>query len=472
MSRGGKRLGAGRPKKATGKHVAEVTSEKPFVGAAYVGARREKEISVGTIDRASLWDKYDQIYRDRCEVSAALLYLAGHTVSRGYVTIPINPTDQTALKAKILCDNYARSIDLDFMVYTGTIELLKHGTLFLENLILDKKLVSTRVFPWQSEIQPSKMRSDGEFTKYRQVRQGMKVTKGDKEVSWTDKEIITLRMPPIDKDGFGSSLVGPVTSTLNIKAQLFKDIAEYMKKTVWPKEKWTLGTDADKVDKPTVDDVRSKVENWEAGEVFVSNFKADYQACGVGPVESRMFPELINTVNNSAVDGLMVPPVSYQRNATEASAREMSNSLRIALVQPIQRLWKRCIEGQLFKLLLEGEGILPEFTPQISFTPPTEDELLLRAQRITMIKNAGIASDAWARNQLDIPEEARYIPGKPGEKPPKPTSQPSEPKQPPEEEPPKQEEHPPEQETLKETVELQSARAALMRVLTERLKEE
>lgn len=436
------------PRKTRAKPIAEVISEKPFHGAAFSGRRREREITVGEITRASLWQRYDKIYRERFEVSTALLTLAGHTVSRGYVTIPVNPTDATALKAKQLCDRYARSIDLDFMVYTGTIELLKHGTLFLENLIIDKKLISTRMFPWQDQVEPSEMRSDGEFTKYRQVRYGAPVRIGNKEVAWTDKEIITLRMPPIDSDGFGSSLITPVTKILDIKQQVFTDIGEYLHKTTFPKERWRLGSDADKVNKDTVDDTYSKVNDWEPGDVFVANYAMEYQACGVGPVESRMFPELMNTINNGAVDGLMVPPVSYTRNATEASAREMSNNLRIALVQPIQRLWKRAIEGQLFRLLLEGEGITADYTPQINFTPPTEEALLLRAQRITMIKSAGIASDAWARDQLDIPEEARYLPEKPKPATEKPPPAPEQPtlatEKPPEEEPEQPESESPE----------------------------
>jgi hypothetical protein len=106
----------------------------------------------------------------------------------------------------------------------------------------------------------------------------------------------------------------------------------------------------------------------------------------------------------------MVPPISYIRNSTEASAHAMISDLRIALVQPIQRLWKRAIEHHVFQPLILGERLKPEYTPRISFTPPTEDELWTKAKRIISILQTRAVSPAWLRDELDIPEDNKYLP--------------------------------------------------------------
>jgi len=391
-----------KPKKT---RTAKPKTEKPFKGYSRAETgKRVADINLGELSHAELWQNYDKLYNEREEVASAVLKIAGYVVSRGYVTIPSDPNVSQAKKAKLLCDQYAEEIGLDQMIYDGTIPLVVHGTMFLENNIVANRVVATRVFPWQSEIEPSQLRADGKILEWRQVRNGRELQ------TFKEQEIVAIQFPPVDRDGFGTSLISPIVQVLATQAQLDKDMKKYIHLTAWPKEDWQLGDANDKVDQATADEHYQYTKKWQAGDVYVHNYPAKYTACGVGPVESRMFPEMVKVINDRCVDGTMVPPISYIRNSTEASAHAMISDLRIALVQPIQRLWKRAIEHHVFQPLILGERLKPEYTPRISFTPPTEDELWTKAKRIISILQTRAVSPAWLRDELDIPEDNKYLP--------------------------------------------------------------
>jgi len=358
--------------------------------------------------RVREWQALDKLFQTRGEVSSALFTIAGYVVSRGYITLPASE-DSKAREAKDLCDSYAFDNDLDNTILDGTINLCLHGTDFLENNLVGSKLVGTRNFPWQEQIQPNQVQKDGQVKTWKQVVGNRDGTK------WKQGEIIPITLPPRDADGYGSSLVNPIRGALAIRQQLDLDIKDYIHKSALPKEIFSAGDQTEQVDKKTADDLYAKVKAWKPGDQIVVNYPVVYKATGVGPVESRMFPEIIRVVRDSAVDGLLVPPISYQRSSTEASSRAMMGNMRIAIVQPIQRLWKRAVERGIFKPLLLGEGYddetISEFLPRITFMPPTEEELDLRTSRIIRAYTADgrvgnvepIVTKDEARVGLDMP---------------------------------------------------------------------
>ena len=425
---GGSRPNAGR--KPSQQRLEELR-KGTFKGVAYVGGGKERDLSPGEYTRASLWDECDKLFLTRPEVSSAILTIAGQVISRGYTTAPnihlslngdtgtkettTDPTtpadDPAALKAKEICDAYAADIEADGMIHEGTILLCLHGTLFLENNIVGKKMINTRMFPWQKQMEPASISSDGYMITWRQMKMGSKVK------DFKENEIVALRVPPIDEQGFGTSLITSVKSVLATRTQLDVDLKDYIHKTAWPKELFSLGDQSTPATSENAEATYGKVKNWKSGDVFVTNVPVKYQACGVGDVESRIFPQVMTVLNDRCIDGILVPPISYLRNATEASARALENNLRVSLVQPIQRLWKRVIEREIFTPLLEGEGVDPKYCPSIMFTPPTEDELLKKTQRVIAIAQ-GLGARSWALKQLDIKEEEASLEQPKQEKPP------------------------------------------------------
>jgi len=380
--------------------LTEAQKAPRFKAAMFVGKGTSKDTRVGEFSRSQVWTACDQLYVSRSEVASQLISLAGYVVGRGYATVPSNPKDATALKAKMICDSFARDNGIDQMIFEGSIYLALHGNLFLENRFVQKKLARMRIFPWQYEVEPSTIDIDGSVLEWRQARNYSVITE------FKENEIVALRLPPIDKDGFGTSLVQPIREILNIKQQTDRDSKDFVHLTAFPKELIQLGDAAEPADKTSVDDAYAKWKGWAPGEVFIVNLPTKYQACGVGQVESRLFPSLIRTFNDQCIDAMIMPPMSYLRNATEASANAMIAHARTCIVQPFQRLWKRALEREIFEALLEGEGINPEYVPSISFTPPNEQELLLRTQRVINTVNAKLASVDWGRDQLDIADEA------------------------------------------------------------------
>ncbi len=365
------------------------------------------------MSRQTQWKQLDQMFDTRGEVSSSLLTIAGYVVSRGYITIPAS-SDSKAQEAKTLCDQYAFDNDLDNVIFEGTVNLGLHGTVFVENNFVGKKLVGSRVFPWQEQVQPATMQRDGRVKTWKQVI-GIS---GKAGATWKAGEIVPIALPPKDSEGFGRGLVNSVRGVLEVRRQLDMDIKDYIHKTAFPMELFAAGDQSEKVDKKTADDLYAKVRNWKPGQKVVTNYPVTYQATGVGNVESRMFPELIRVVRDSCVDGLLVPPISYQRNSTEASSRAMIGNMRIAIIQPIQRLWKRAVETGIFKPLLLGEGYDEEkmglFLPRITFMPPTEEEMRMRTDRVITAYTANgrvaaveqIISKDEARVELDMPPAA------------------------------------------------------------------
>ncbi len=380
-----------------------------FKGQAFT-SKGKKELAAGEYTRAGLWNTYDTLFKTRPEVSSAILAAAGHVVSRGYVTEPKDETNSKAVEAKRLCDDFASINNLDGLIYDGSILLYLHGNLFLENNYVGARMAGIRVFPWQKQIEPSKIDSDGTVLGWRQMKDNVEVR------TFKENEIVALRFPPVDDQGFGSSIITSIVDVLSTRAQLDKDIKTYVHKTAFPKEIIGLGTAGERPTPEETSNVKSEIDRWEPGDVFVVNYETKYTAGGVGNVESRLFSNLTTILNDRCIDGLMVPPLSYLRNSTEASARAMLDNLRVGLIQPTQRLWKRAIEQEIFTPLLEGEGYdVLETLPKVSFTPPTEQDLIIKAQRVSMITGANIASTSWGAKQLDIPENEVPTTPKPAE---------------------------------------------------------
>jgi hypothetical protein len=294
------------------------------------------------------------------------------------------------------------------VIHEGSILALLHGSVLLQKNIVAGRLGGLRVFPWQDCLEPEERLQDtNEVTKWRQLNRRT----GSVQDHFGGDEIVHVPIPPLDDDGFGTGLVGPLMSLIQMRTSIDADSKLYAHLTALPKELFMAGSPEQPVDKTQQTALYNYVKSWKAGEAYVSNFPITYKAAGVGDVESRIFPDLMRNTQERVVDGMLIPPTSYLRNATEASARAMITHIRIALTQPLQQVWQAKLESEVFEPLLLGEGIDdPEVVPNVVFLPPTDIEISERWKRIIAAYTArgsdGRSLLSWeeARAMLDIKE--------------------------------------------------------------------
>jgi hypothetical protein len=366
---------------------------------------KKLRLYLGEVSRGALWRQLDQLYMTRAEVSSAVLAGAGYVIGGGILIEAAKQRKETkgdVVAAKELCDQFSRDQRLGNLIHEGSIWALLHGTVLTQKNWVAGRLASLRVFPWQDCIEPKeRLKDTNEITKWRQLNRRT----GAEEDEYSEKEIMRLSLPPLDDDGFGTGVIASLRSLLDLRASMDADSKEYLHKSALPKEILTAGSVDQPVGKDEQSSLYAKAKAWKPGEIFCANYPVEYKAGGVGDVESRIWPDMMKTTQDRCVDGVIIPPTSYLRNATEASARAMILHVRIALTQPLQQLWKAKIEMEVFAPLLEAEGFDdPTVVPNLTFMPPTDAELSERWKRIIMAKQAGVISLEEARAMLDVRE--------------------------------------------------------------------
>jgi len=366
---------------------------------------KKQRLYLGEVNRRALWQELDQLYMNRAEVSSAVLAGAGYVVGGGILIEAAKQRKETkgdVVAAREICDQFSRDAHLETMIHEGSIWALLHGTVLTQKNWVGGRLASLRVFPWQDCVEPKeRLKDTNEITKWRQVdrRTGVEVDDYDAD------EIVRVSLPPLDDDGFGTGIIMSLRGLLSLRASMDADSKDYLHKSALPKEILTAGSPEQPVGKEEQSNLYAKAKTWRPGEIFVANYPVNYKAGGVGDVESAIWPSMMKTTQDRCVDGVIVPPTSYLRSATEASARAMLIHVRIALTQPLQQLWKAKIESEVFTPLLEGEGFDdPTVVPSLTFMPPTDAELSERWKRIIMAKQAGVISLEEARAMLDVRE--------------------------------------------------------------------
>ncbi len=380
--------------------------ETPFKGINYsVTVDQTGKVRPGAMSRTQVWKQNDKIFEMRSEVSSAFMALAGYVIARGFVTVATDPKDPTAINAKDICDKYTQDIGLDQIIYEGTMDLAKHGNLFLENKIVTGKLLDTRLFPWQDAMEPATLTADGEIATWRQY------VPGKQSIEFEPEEIVHIRLPPLDEQRFGTPLLQSVKKVLATNDQLETDVGAYMHGSAFPKEIFSLSSPQPEreLSVNSVQLAYARLRQWNPGDKFVTDMNVNYQTAGVGRFESRLIPSFVSDNADKCVSGLIMPTTSYLRSATEASAATMEDHANRALIMPIQRIWKRKIELEMFKPLLVGEGIDEKYVPQIVFGLPTEEEVASKTVRIISMYTAGLQQGqpglldrAECRGLLDI----------------------------------------------------------------------
>jgi hypothetical protein len=371
-----------------GGYVASGQSPKPH------------RINVGELSWEGRCRYYSNIDQRHPLAKACIRTIAGQVMAQGLFLTPVTddagkPYPRTS-DAKDACDELNAKIGLDTMLYESSVTLAKFGSVFWEK---DLDSFNVRIVPSQELIDPAVTDGKGNVTQWRQKTWESTPTLWDAEeivhVPW---DITSATWP------YGTSLLVGLETEFEILEQLEIDIKEFMHRTAFPREMYQIG-DGQFV--PSGDDmevIKSRIEDWEPGEYIVTSYPIEHKSGGTGDSEVRNLNDVLTFLKCQLVDGLMTPPVSFQYSSTYASSKEMMVQQRANLVVPMQRLFKRKIETEVYKPFLESRGFSVKDTPTLHFES-AEAHRVDMADYYLKLTSANIMPPRFAAQELGIPEE-------------------------------------------------------------------
>lgn len=156
----------------------------------------------------------------------------------------------------------------------------------------------------------------------------------------------------IGNDKKGISIIKPVSSLLSIKDTALSNMGKIIDRYLAPLVIWKSTQ--------SIAGVKAAIEEREADEdIYLGNLHPDDMKDIAQPIEisgEARFTEFISYIDELIYIGLYAPNLYYWRNATEASARVLSEMVD-RNVRAIQRNMKRGMEAGLYERLMDANNI-------------------------------------------------------------------------------------------------------------------
>jgi hypothetical protein len=296
--------------------------------------------------------------------------------------------------AKDACNQLNVDVGLDIMIYESAILLAKNGSVFWEKT--SDPEFDFRLLPQQEQIEPAAKDDIGEITRWRQGYSGPE---------WDATEIVHISWNVTSTSWpYGTGLLVGLETEFEILEQLETDIKEFMHKNAFPKEMFQVGDGQYIPLGSDIEAIKSKAKNWEPGEYLITSYPIEHKSGGTGDREVRNLNDVLIFLKQQLVDGLMTPPVSFQYSSTYASSKEMMIQQRANLIVPMQRLFKRKLETEVYKPFLEGRGFSVKDCPTVNFTGAEAFKPDL-ADYYTKLVASKIVPPRFAAKKLGVPLE-------------------------------------------------------------------
>jgi hypothetical protein len=362
---------------------------------------KPRRINVGELSWEARCRYYDGIDQRHPLAKACIRTIAGQVMAQGLFLTPVTddagkPYPRTT-DAKDACDELNERVGLDTMLYESAVTLAKYGAVFWEKS-LDP--FDVRIIPMQELIEPASTDGRGNVTTWRQ-----RINWSGESPIWDATEIVHVGWDVTTQTWpYGTSLLVGLETEFEILEQLEIDIKEFMHRTAFPREMYQVG-DGQFV--PSGDDmevIKARIKDWEPGEYIVTSYPIEHKSGGTGDSEVRNLNDVLTFLKCQLVDGLMTPPVSFQYSSTYASSKEMMVQQRANLVVPMQRLFKRKLETEVYKPFLESRGFSVKDTPTLHFES-AEAHRVDMADYYLKLTSANIMPPRFAAQELGIPEE-------------------------------------------------------------------
>lgn len=278
--------------------------------------------------------RYEEWGND-AEARVALEVLTGITAGVGFHT-EMSETDNKPAspdapdhphKKKI--DEYCEAVNMDEKLQQITYTELHKGFCPVERLEgYDLKILPPETFYVYHD-------KKGNFIKYTQER-----SKGDVITEWTNEEDIVLFK--FGQGTYGKSLLEPIGALLDERAQMNVDMPKAIHRWAYPIP--IMETSRAKADLQKAAEERD-VDEW----IFIGNVnegEVRWKTLSIDP-QARFIP-YIELMYYQIAEGLHAPLLLYLKNATEASATVMMESVD-RLVSSVQRYIKRRVEKSFFE---------------------------------------------------------------------------------------------------------------------------
>lgn len=325
--------------------MVKFSRDFPFIGSdkklELIRVPHVKEEDKGATVLANRWtdkqphphlmSKYDE-YNSDAEVDIALDVLTGLITGVGFHTeMPedIKPNHPN----KQIIDEYCERINADEKF--RQIERTKLGKGFCPVEILsdyDLKILPPETFYiWKT--------NKGKIYKYTQEINSTEVAK------WEGKDLKNILLFINEEDTshpYGQALSDSIGSLLDIRKEMNVDIGKALHRYAWPKRAWqyenSIATIKEEALKTDIDE-----------DLWLGNIRKDALKIDTLQVDpATRFQSSIEMVYYQIAEGLHAPLLLYLKNATEASATVMMESVD-RLVDGAQRYDKRRIERYLFE---------------------------------------------------------------------------------------------------------------------------
>jgi hypothetical protein len=308
---------------------------------------------------------YDKLAERHGLANSQCLTIAGQATANGIFLKPPKENERSK-EAISKLEEFNKQIKIRSLIYNTVKNMALRGSYFWEKTW--SPTFNVRAIPLQKFLEPAYIHPVAGVTKWRQV-----VSYADNP-EWDATDIVHFPWNPTDETWpYGSSLLAGLDTEFETLAQLEIDIKNYTHKTASPKEVVSLYDKDYSSNDTDVSSVRSQFRNWSPGDSIVTNYPINYTAGGTGDRKFESLDSVLDFIKEQIVDGTMVPPISKQYNATEASAKEMMPFFHANLIEPMQEIIAAKLQEEVYKPYLESLGYSVKLCPDIEWEAPDAD---------------------------------------------------------------------------------------------------
>ncbi|MCD6443650.1 phage portal protein [Candidatus Bathyarchaeota archaeon] len=298
------------------------------------------------------------------------------TVGGGYYT---TAEDQ---RAKELVDGFAETVNMDELLREAVRNMLIYGDAYVEKVYRkpDGRLVGLNLLPSKTV----RVERDRHGRVLRFVQRD-----GATSVSFKPEEILHLKHNPVGNSAYGTSMLTPVLGFLKAKRKAVENMEKILSRYAAPKVIWRAPN------RNALQQLQAVLETLRPDEDIILTGEVDFKPLTVDP--RARFEFFYEYLDRQVFEGLQAPLLSWLRNATEASARTMLETVE-RRVMGIQRYLKRKVEAEVFKPLVETEGL--KEVPRLNWGSPKSRLEDVSLADVGGLVKSGILDPSEARRWL------------------------------------------------------------------------
>lgn len=375
-------------------------------------------------------DTMSEYYNGFPKVKQAILSIAGQVVADGVFLVPAKrynkeknkwETYPESIEAWLLCEKLNKKIQIKRFLNDISKKMVKYGSCFTEKTL--NPFFNIRLVPNQKYMKPR-------WSKTTATLRGWELSKRY-GTPWARYGVDEVALFPWDVDEnapYGTSLMVGLGTDLDSLKTIKKNVNKYVERQAFASNLIQVGDESFHPGPDDIDTITSKVKNRDPGEDLVTGYPINHKSVGPGRVESNMVPDFMEHVSTEIDDGLMIPPISRQVQATEASIVRVLENSRANLIIPIQEIIKSVMENEVYWPYLEDLGKSRRVVPDLMFESPEAGKNEAAAYYVQLVQNGIVtpeqAAEAlnedydeeyWKRQEeLNKPEPAKGIDAKTG----------------------------------------------------------